>query len=74
MDNWADYESRRWYVFNKNVAMFKLFKKKTKKEKLTEQYSKLLEEAHHLSKIDRRRSDEKIAEAENIINQLNELE
>lgn len=46
--------------------MFSFFKSKSKIEKLQEQYAKLLKEAHELSTIDRMKSDEKIAEAEEI--------
>jgi len=52
----------------------RLFKKKSPKEKLNEKYAKLLKEAHQLSTVDRRKSDEKVAEAEAVLNQLKELE
>ena len=44
--------------------MFGLFKRKTPLEKLQEKYNKLTEEAFKLSKIDRKASDAKQAEAE----------
>ncbi len=50
--------------------MFGLFKKKTKEEKLQEQYKKLMAEAHKLSTVDRTKSDAKFAEAEELIKQL----
>ncbi len=50
--------------------MFGLFKKKTKEEKLQEQYKKLMAEAHKLSTVDRSKSDAKFAEAEDLIKQL----
>ena len=50
--------------------MFGLFKKKTKEEKLQEQYKKLMAEAHKLSTVDRAKSDAKFAEAEELIKQL----
>ena len=50
--------------------MFGLFKKKTPEEKIQEQYKKLMAEAHKLSTIDRTKSDQKIAEAEELIKQL----
>ena len=50
--------------------MFGLFKKKTKEEKLQEQYKKLMAEAHKLSTVDRSKSDAKFAEAEHLIKQL----
>jgi hypothetical protein len=53
--------------------MFNLFKKKTKLEKLEIQYKKLLEEAYKLSTIDRKLSDQKTAEANAILKEM-ELE
>jgi hypothetical protein len=53
--------------------MFGLFKKKSKVEKLQEQYEKLQKEAYELSKVDRRKSDAKIAEAEKILEEMNSL-
>jgi DnaJ-domain-containing protein 1 len=50
--------------------MFGLFKKKSEKEKLEEAYKKLLSEAHQLSHTNRKASDEKLAEAEEIIKQI----
>jgi hypothetical protein len=46
--------------------MFGLFKKKSEKEKLNEQYKKLLEEYHKLSTVDRKKADLKMAEAEEV--------
>lgn len=46
--------------------MFGLFKKKSEKEKLQEQYEKLTKEAFILSKTNRKASDEKTAEADRI--------
>jgi len=53
--------------------MFGLFKKKSEVEKLTEKRAKLLEESFKLSKIDRSASDAKIAEAEEISKQIENL-
>ncbi|WP_405604946.1 Lacal_2735 family protein [Polaribacter sp. Asnod1-A03] len=53
--------------------MFGLFKKKTEKEKLQIQYKNLLKEAHHFSSIDRKKSDQKIFEAEVIMNKIQQL-
>ena len=53
--------------------MFGLFKKKSEKEKLNEKYAKLLKEAFELSKFNRRESDNKYAEAEKILNQIENL-
>ena len=44
--------------------MFGLFKKKTEVEKLQEKFSKLMEESHKLSTINRSESDKKYAEAD----------
>tara|TARA_B100001142_G_scaffold322752_1_gene371647 strand:- start:920 stop:1102 length:183 start_codon:yes stop_codon:yes gene_type:complete len=54
--------------------MFRIFKKKTKKEKLLALYKKKKEEAFTLSKIDRRKSDEKEKEASDILIALDELD
>lgn len=53
--------------------MFGLFKKKSEKEKLEEQYAKLLKEAHSLSTTNRKLSDQKIVEAEEVMMQLEKL-
>ena len=53
--------------------MFGLFKKKTPEDKLREEYKKLTEEAFRLSKIDRTAADQKTAEAEKIMTQLEAL-
>ena len=53
--------------------MFGLFKKKTEKEKLQEQYAKLMQEAHRLSTIDRAQSDLKTSEAEDVAQKLEAL-
>lgn len=50
--------------------MFGLFKKKSEKEKLQEQYAKLLKEAHSLSTSNRRLSDQKTFEAEEIMKKI----
>lgn len=53
--------------------MFGLFKKKTEKDKLYEKYQKLLKEAHQLSTTNRKLSDQKIAEAETLMNKIENL-
>jgi hypothetical protein len=50
--------------------MFNFFKKKTKLEKLEIQYKKLLEEAYKLSTTDRKLSDQKTAEANAILKEM----
>lgn len=54
--------------------MFGLFKRKTPLEKLQEKYNKLTEEAYKLSKIDRKASDAKQAEAEEVLKQMDALQ
>ena len=53
--------------------MFGLFKKKGKAEQLQEKYRKLMEESYRLSHSDRKASDLKRAEAEEIIKELDQL-
>ncbi|WAC03942.1 Lacal_2735 family protein [Lacinutrix neustonica] len=53
--------------------MFGLFKKKSKLEKLQEQYKKLLEESYKLSTTNRSESDKKQAEAQAILDQIDIL-
>ena len=53
--------------------MFNLFKKTTEKEKLNKQYKQCLEEAFVLSKTNRSASDEKTAEANKILEQIEKL-
>ena len=54
--------------------MLGLFKKKSPKEKLEKKYQKLIEESYKLSHTDRKASDMKAAEAEEILNEIRELE
>jgi len=53
--------------------MFGFFKKKTEMQKLQEKYKKLQQEAFDLSKINRTLSDEKTAEAEAVLKQMEAL-
>ncbi|MBT2160687.1 Lacal_2735 family protein [Zobellia barbeyronii] len=53
--------------------MFGLFKKKSEKVKLQGQYELLLKEAHSLSTTNRKMSDQKIYEAEEVMKQLEKL-
>ncbi|BAO77363.1 Lacal_2735 family protein [Winogradskyella sp. PG-2] len=53
--------------------MFGIFKKKSEKEKLQSQYEKLLKEAYSLSTTNRKMSDQKTFEAEEIMKQLEKL-
>lgn len=50
------------------------FKKKTEKEKLQEQYKKLLNESYKLSHSDRKQSDLKAAEADEILRKIEALD
>ena len=54
--------------------MFGLFKKKTEKEKLEDQYKKLLNESYKLSHSDRTASDKKAMEAEGVLKKIESLE
>lgn len=54
--------------------MFGLFKKKSEKEKLQNRYKKLMEEAYKLQSVNRSQSDEKYAEADAILIQIDSLE
>ncbi len=53
--------------------MFGLFKKKSEKEKLYEQYQKLSKEAHSLSTTNRKQSDQKAFEAEEIMKKIEKI-
>lgn len=53
--------------------MFGMFKKKSQKELLMQQYTKLLEEAFRLSKTNRATSDAKTAEAEALLVKIENL-
>ena len=53
--------------------MFGLFKKKTEKEKLQERYAKLMEESYNLSTSNRKLSDEKVYEAEEVMKRIEQM-
>ncbi|MEZ5009917.1 MAG: Lacal_2735 family protein [Chitinophagales bacterium] len=53
--------------------MFGLFKKKSKKEKLNEQYQKLMKESFEISKTNRKLADDKYAEAEAIMKEIEQI-
>ena len=57
----------------KKTLMLGLFKKKTEKEKLQLQYQNLLKEAHRLSATNRKLSDQKVFEAEEVMKRLDNL-
>jgi predicted transcriptional regulator YdeE len=50
--------------------MFNLFKKKSNVEKLQEKYEKLMKEWHQLSTTNRSKSDEKYAEAQKVLDEI----
>lgn len=54
--------------------MFGLFKKKSKADQLKDKHKKLLEEAYKLSTSDRKASDLKTAEANEVMLELEALE
>lgn len=53
--------------------MFGLFKKKSPIEKLQSQYEALMKESFDLSKTDRKKADEKAAEADQIAQEIEKL-
>lgn len=53
--------------------MFGLFKKKSEKDKLYTLYKKLSKEAHNLSSTNRKLSDQKVNEAEEIMKKIERL-
>lgn len=53
--------------------MFGLFRKKSEKEKLEKKYRQLMEESYKLSHANRKASDEKAAEANEILKQIESL-
>lgn len=54
--------------------MFGLFKKKSEVDILQKKYKKLLAEWHQLSNTNRAASDEKYAEAQKVLAQIEQLE
>ncbi|MGB5459530.1 MAG: Lacal_2735 family protein [Eudoraea sp.] len=53
--------------------MFGIFKKKTQKQLLQEKYRKLMEDSHRLSKSNRKLSDDKVFEAEEVMKEIEKL-
>lgn len=53
--------------------MFGLFKSKDPKKKLEKKYKELLEESYRLSSTDRKASDAKQAEAEDVLKEIEGL-
>jgi hypothetical protein len=54
--------------------MFGFFKKKSEVEILEKKYEDLLKDAHRLSTISRAESDQKTAEAQDVLKQIEALE
>ena len=54
--------------------MFGLFKKKSEKEKLTELYKKIKEQAYVLSKTNRKESDKLEKDASDILEKLDDID
>lgn len=50
--------------------MFSIFKKSSPEDKLRKQYQKLMKESHQLSTTDRKASDQKRMEAEQIMDKI----
>ena len=53
--------------------MFNFLRKKTKIQKLKDKYKILIEEAYHLSKYNRAKSDAKTAEASRILSEIEKI-
>jgi len=51
-----------------------LFKKKSKLDKLNDKYEKLLQQAHKMSTINRTKSDELTAQAQEVLKEIESLE
>jgi hypothetical protein len=54
--------------------MFGLFKKKSEVEKLQEKYKKIMEEGFKLQSINRKDSDQKYLEADNLLKKIEALQ
>ena len=54
--------------------MFGIFKKKTEKEKLNDKYKLLMKDAFDLSGTNRKESDLKYGEAEDILKQIEQMQ
>ena len=62
---------KRNQLFN---IMDNLFKSKSKHQKLSDQYKRMMEEYHQLSTVDRRKADEKMTQAKAISDEIDALE
>ncbi|MEO9483613.1 MAG: Lacal_2735 family protein [Ekhidna sp.] len=50
-----------------------IFSRKSPKEKLQKKYEKLMKESYDLSRSNRKASDQKVAEAEEVLKEINAL-
>ena len=50
-----------------------IFSRKSPKDKLQKKYEKLMKESYNLSKSNRKASDQKVAEAEEVLKEINAL-
>ncbi|MCC5937210.1 MAG: Lacal_2735 family protein [Lunatimonas sp.] len=53
--------------------MFGLFKKKSEKERLADEYKMLMEKAHKMSHSNRKAADKLMEEAENVAKKIDKL-
>jgi hypothetical protein len=51
-----------------------LFKRKSKVDKLNDQYEKLLQQAHKMSTVNRTKSDELMAQAQDVLKEIEAAE
>ncbi|MFM7586748.1 MAG: Lacal_2735 family protein [Bacteroidota bacterium] len=61
------------WTYKRSVAMFNFFKKKSPIEALELRYRQLLEKSYRLSTTDRKASDQKRAEAEELALEIDKL-
>ena len=54
--------------------MFNFLRKKTKMQKLKDKYKTLIEDAYHLSKYNRAKSDAKTTEASRVLSEIEKIE
>jgi hypothetical protein len=62
------------FFINTLKAMFGIFKKKSKAQKLQSKYESLLKEAFQISHKNRAASDAKVAEAQEVLKELEALD
>lgn len=62
------------YKTLKRIDMFGIFKKKSEVEKLQDKYKKLMKEGYDLQSIDRKASDQKYYEADQVLKKIESLQ